>query len=456
MSKLITPIGAAEAMMHDESMFTNSVFSKSSPTTPAEVCEIVKECVKNGENITVRGALTGLNGAAVPLGYHSLSIENLNSMSYNPKDGTILAGSGTRFSDIEKEFLKKSGGKRQLPVSPTEKTATVGGALSFGSCGINSFRFGAFYEYVDEIEYVNAQGQIHHIRRQDKDFNSFISSEGMLGVITALRIRSVLRPIVVWGIMFFFETDSIAANFADKCSNVEAVSALEYLDRRCFDLCENYKSCMTSISALPPMPNGQNAAIYVEISSDSEDEIEELAESLIEMCEECGGNSDLAWAMSDNGVETLRALRHAVSECINMTVSSNHCTDSRVKKLSLDIRWEGKTRGEILKFHRSFLDDSGLDYLIFGHIGSFSPYVNIIAKNSEEYLKGKELISSLYAKAGKTGSILFHELGVGKLKREMYCENAPIDEINRRLKAKQKFDPKGLFNPGNMFTESVL
>jgi FAD/FMN-containing dehydrogenase len=35
----------------------------------------------------------------------------------------------------------------------------------------------------------------------------------------------------------------------------------------------------------------------------------------------------------------------------------------------------------------------------------------------------------------------------------LYCDTAPIEEMNARLKAKQKFDPTGIFNPYNMFGE---
>lgn len=448
MNNLIIPLGAKSTEFHDESLYTGYALSKSEPKTAQEVSEIVKQCIAGGEQITISGSLTGLNGAAVPSGCHSMSTRKLKEMVYNRGNDTVIVGSGVTFGEIEQFVLKQSHSTREFGVSPTEKTATIGGALSFGSTGLRSFKLGSIASFVESIEYCDAFGDLKTI--SSEALFHFVGSEGMLGVITQATLRTIQKKPVVWGLMFFFPQESLAVSFVDSITSCEGLETVEFIDKSCFDLCEHYKEDMSSLAAIPAMPEGQCCAVYLEIHAENESSAEESAQILMEKAELCQGNSDLAWAMVGDEVEKLRAFRHAIAECINIEIAKRHEKDARIKKMIIDISWKHTSRLAVLDFYRGVLEHAGLQALVYGHLGIFSLYVDIIPNSYDEYLKGMKLIDYCYKKAINSGNIAFSEFGIGKLNKQLFCKNAKVDELNQKLKIKRKYDPDGVFNPGNM------
>lgn len=448
MNNLIIPLGARCTEVHDESLYTGYAASKSEPKTAQEVSEIVKQCRARGEQITVSGSLTGLNGAAAPTGCHSMSTKKLKDMVYNRDNHTVLVGSGTTCREIEQFVLQQSNKTREFGVAPTEKTATIGGALSFGSTGLRSFRHGPVSSFVEEIEYCDAYGELK-ILSSDSLFQ-FIGSEGMLGVITRVTLHTIHRKPVVWGLMFFFPQESIATTFIDKIADSANLETLEFIDRACFELCEQYKPEMSALARIPVMPEGQVCGVLLELHAETEEDAESAAQTLMEEAESFLSDPDLAWAMVGDEVETLRAFRHAIAECINVEIAKQHEKDARIKKMLIDISWKQTNRNTIVEFYRKVLQTSGLRAFLYGHLGTFSLYAEIIPNSYEEYLKGLDLMDFCYKKAINSGNIAFAEFGIGKLNKHLFCQNAKVDELNQKLRIKRKYDPEGVFNPGNM------
>lgn len=456
MENLIKPYKAGSNEIHDESLYTDYANSYSTPKNKQEVSEIIRECKKIGEKITVCGSLTGLNGAAVPSQGHSLSTKKLKNMIFNEDDNTIEIESGCTFEEIENFITLKSKGKREFPVSPTEKTASIGGAISLNSSGLRSYRLGKVCEYIEKIEICNQDGNFTTYYKKDDDFTNFIGSEGMLGIITSLKLKTIERQNAAWSIMFFFENDKESINFVDSIQDINSIEVIEYIDKKSFKLCEKYKSTMTSIESIPNIDNNYNCAIYVEIYEESDEKVEEIAEILMERAIENNSDPDVAWAMSQEEMIKLQTFRHAISECFNMEVAKYNNIDSRIKLLNIDIKWNSKSRIEILNYYNSIFQDSNLEYIIFGHIGEKSPYVNILTKTLEEYLLANKLVENCYKDAIIEENNIFSEFGIGKLKKDIFCNSQKIDILNGKMKAKQKYDPTYLFNPNNMFSNDTL
>ena len=89
--------------------------------------------------------------------------------------------------------------------------------------------------------------------------------------------------------------------------------------------------------------------------------------------------------------------------------------------------------------------------MIFGHIGNDHLHVNVISRNEEEYLRGKEIYEGWARRVSELGGSVSAEHGVGKLKREflriMYGEKS----IGEMRKLKKVFDPKGILGRDNIF-----
>ena len=248
---IILPVGGNQ-VVHDESQFSGTAFSVSYPETVQDVSDIVRTCAQSGESITVHGSLTALNGAGVPLYGHCMDMQRLSQVTYDPQDQTVWAQAGASFQSIEQTVRRESHMTREFPASPTEKTATLGGGLSFHTAGLRSFRYGSVADHVLELEYCNNKGEIRRLTRGQDGFDLFLGSEGMCGVITGARLSTVPLLPHVWGLIFFFDDDDTAIDFAARAEGLDCVSVLEYMDSACFRLADEYRDSLSASRAFPP------------------------------------------------------------------------------------------------------------------------------------------------------------------------------------------------------------
>lgn len=439
--------------IRDESLFTGHAFSVSSPKTADDVCRIIRHCADNGITVTPRGGLTGINGAAAAAHNHSMNLQYLSGVSYRASDHTVWVQAGTTFSEIENAVRKESHMAREFPASPTEKSATIGGALSFDAHGLRSYKYGGVSDFVTEVEYCDRSGNLRRCNSIDSCLHDLFGSEGMFAVITGVRLRTVPIPNSLWGLMFFFPDDFCAAGFADAVTQTEHISVFELIDSKSFELLHEFRSQVSSISRIPELPAPGQAAIYLELESECEETLEETAESLLELTAEYQGDPDNIWNVVGDETETFRLLRHAVSECINLKVAAFHAQDVQIKKLSCACSFPGKSRLGLLQYYQDSFTQNQLSGVIFGHIGSGNPYVNILSHSADEYYRGLALVEAWSKDAFEAGGQAFSECGVGKLYRDIFYRTAPIELLNRRIKLKQKWDPDGLFNPKNMLIQ---
>ena len=107
-------------------------------------------------------------------------------------------------------------------------------------------------------------------------------------------------------------------------------------------------------------------------------------------------------------------------------------------------------------FYKNKLDSSGLDYVIFGHIGDNHLHANMIPKNDAEMTKARHLYGRFIAQAIMLGGTVSAEHGIGKLKSKylyvMYGERF----LNEMAELKKAFDRKGILGRENMFAAKFL
>jgi D-lactate dehydrogenase (cytochrome) len=107
---------------------------------------------------------------------------------------------------------------------------------------------------------------------------------------------------------------------------------------------------------------------------------------------------------------------------------------------------------KVMEMYNSELALSGLESIIFGHIGKNHVHVNIIPWTMEDYNKGKAMYQAWAKRVIALGGTVSAEHGIGKMKtallREMYGDNG----INEMLRVRKIFDPEGILNRGNLFT----
>ena len=97
-----------------------------------------------------------------------------------------------------------------------------------------------------------------------------------------------------------------------------------------------------------------------------------------------------------------------------------------------------------------------LEYAVWGHIGNNHVHVNILPRNEEEYLKGKELYTIWAQNAVDAGGAVSAEYGVGKLKANFLALMYGEQHIREMAEMKYVFDKKGLLGVGNLFEEQKM
>lgn len=111
-------------------------------------------------------------------------------LALDPAGKTVTVEAGARWSDID-IMAKKQG--LCLMTYPSSKFSTVGGWISTGGYGINSFRYGHLSKQVVSMTVVTGSGEVKNLAPSDREFACFVSTEGEFGIVAeaTLKLRGV-------------------------------------------------------------------------------------------------------------------------------------------------------------------------------------------------------------------------------------------------------------------------
>ncbi|MBP9111027.1 MAG: FAD-binding oxidoreductase, partial [Pyrinomonadaceae bacterium] len=423
------------------------------PETAGEVADILHEANEQGIAVTISGARTGTVGGAIPFGGYVVSLERLNRMVEIDRERKIaVVQPGVILGDLQKAVEAEG---LFYPPDPTEWSCQVGGTVATNASGARSFKYGATRDFVERLNVVLASGEEIVIRRGEfvadetgsvsvgsikfktpsyerpnvrKNvsgyFNAepldaidlFIGSEGTLGVIAEIELRLIDKPKEFFSGIVFFENeadllafvsevkDRSISNFRSEISDSIGASLVEYFD----------SNALKFISEkLPETPTEMAGAIFFEqeTTSDTEDT---LLNSWNELFEKHRAATELSWfTTSEQDREKMRAFRHSLPVSVNERVVKN-----KQKKIGTDMAVPDENFPAFLRYYKETLDASGLEYVIFGHIGDCHLHANMLPKDDAEAEKARHIYGRCVAQAIMLGGTVSAEHGIGKLKRK--------------------------------------
>ncbi|NNE67180.1 MAG: FAD-binding oxidoreductase [Pyrinomonadaceae bacterium] len=465
------------------------------PENEAEVSEVMGKAFDRSVAVTVSGARTGTVGGAVPFGGWILSLEKLTKLQIDVDSMTATVGAGVLLTDLQKEVDAKG---LFYPPDPTEWSCQIGGNVATDASGARSFKYGSTRDYVKALKVVLADGdtvalrrgkafasdgsltlltergnKIHaklptykprNVRKDTSGFfvsespdalDVFIGSEGLLGVITEIELSLLKKPEDQFSGIVFFDSEpdllafvNAARELSDtnrsggSASGVIDASLIEYFDRNALDFIRG---------KFPETPEGKAGAIYFEqeTSSENEDAVMEAWNALLEQHR---SDMDGSWfAVSEADEKRMREFRHALPVAVNEKI-----VKFAQRKVGTDMAVPDEKFPSFLNFYNKILSESGLDHVIFGHIGDNHLHANIIPKNEEEAVAARHIYGRCVAQALMAGGTVSAEHGIGKLKSKylyvMYGERF----IHEMAELKKSFDVKNILNRGNMFDEKFL
>ncbi len=469
------------------------------PESAAEIAEILREANENGILVTISGARTGTVGGAIPFGGYVVSLERLNKIKRIDRETmTAVIEPGVILADLQKAVDAEG---LFYPPDPTEWSCQIGGTVATNASGARSFKYGATRDFVNALKIVLADGDELSIIRGEcvsaesesitlrtasgnhievkvptyirpavrKNvsgfFNSrpldaidlFIGSEGTLGVITEVEVSLVAKPEGFFSGIVFFEKNedllafvgsakdlSIASRKCGQDARVPTIDAtlIEYFDDNALQFISE---------KFPETPLGMAGAIFFEQETTSENE-DNLLEKWNELLERHNADLDRSWfTTNEQDREKMRSFRHALPVSVNEVVVRN-----KQKKIGTDMAVPDENFPTFLKFYKDTLDASGLDYVIFGHIGDCHLHANMLPKDDAEAVKARHIYGRCVAQAIMLGGCVSAEHGIGKLKRKYLDAMMGERYLNEMAEVKKAFDPNGILGRGNMFDEKYL
>jgi FAD/FMN-containing dehydrogenase len=162
-----------------------------------EVLAILRFAGKHEIPVTVRGAGTGNYGQCVPLeGGIILDLSLMDKLEGIAADGVAVCQPGLRLAVLETEARKKGWELRMYP--STLAKASIGGFLAGGSGGIGSVRHGGLRDFdtVRAFEVVTMEEEPRVVLHEGAAVHEILHAWGTNGVLT--RIWFALAPAVEW------------------------------------------------------------------------------------------------------------------------------------------------------------------------------------------------------------------------------------------------------------------
>ncbi len=470
------------------------------PETADEVADILREANAAGVPVTIAGARTGTVGGAIPFGGYVLSMERLNRIVSIDKDAlTALVQPGVLLGDLQKAVEAE---RLFYPPDPTEWSCQIGGNVATNASGARSFKYGATRDYVRRLRVVLADGDEVELRRGETlaggngvlllttaagrtinvkpptyerpatrknasgYFNAtpldaidlFIGSEGTLGVIVEIELALLPKPEGFFSGIVFFAAQSDLLAFVDEArvesfeqrKNPVATAPGSDIDATLLEFFDSHSLGFIR-ERFPETPEGMAGAVFFEqeTSAENEDAVFEVWNALLERH---NADTDRSWfTTNEQDREKMRAFRHAMPLAANERFARNG-----FKKVSTDMAVPPDRFRSFLKFYDDLLAPSGIEYVIFGHIGDCHLHANLFPKTEAENERARHLYGRCVAQAIMLGGTVSAEHGIGKLKRKYLAAMMGERYLNEMAEIKRAFDPKGILGRGNVFDESYL
>ncbi|GAB5466801.1 MAG: FAD-binding oxidoreductase [Candidatus Kapaibacteriales bacterium] len=464
-----------EAYLLDASNFKGVTEAVYIPENANELKALVTKFNDEKTPFTISGARTGLTGGAIPTNGVVISLEQFDKIEFD--NGLLKCGAGATWNAANK-CAEQNG--YFIGPNPTETNSSIGGNINTNASGSRTFAYGSIRDKVVTISAVMANGDFLEVRRGqfkeidgnikfqglDKEYtipinplkwpstknatgyklekggdliDILIGSDGTLATVIGCEILCERKPDNVLGIVSFFDDNDKLLKFVNSLKN----SVITYKPR----LIEYF--CNHSLDKLreyfPNIPNDEGA-IWSEIEYSAENE-DDLLIQLYELLSNLTPLADYTWsAMDDNGHEEIRKFRHKLPELVYEKLS----TISKVK-IGTDSAVPDEYFCAYFKLMKNGIEELGIEYVLFGHIGNSHLHLNMFPKTNEQVEIAKQFYNDLMNIALTKGGTVSAEHGIGKHKKEYFKMMFDEEDIQIMKEVKKTFDPLNLMGNGNLF-----
>ncbi len=488
--------------LKDASNFRGNAEKVVFPTTENEIANLLQEANRTKIPITVAGAGTGLTGARVPQGGVVLSLESMNKIlkvhwDEKTREGYVVVQPGVPLKILEGTLEAKG---VFYPPDPGEKEAFIGGTVATNASGARSFKYGPTRRYVRRLRIILPTGDLLEFSRGQQKAKGrtflltlsngkpvkvpiptytmpnvknaagyfaeenmdlvdlFIGSEGTLGVFTEIELKILKKPEAVLGGILFFQSERDCFRFAKRVRDFELdPRLLEFFDSRSLALLARKHSQLPFellARDVPPkagLPSQTGAALFFEEEHPMKD-THAIQERWIRTLQDSQGAVPHPWVSSDpERQQAFREFRHDLPVLVNEQVAQNG-----FRKIGTDMAVPESQAEAMFNFYLEELPRTGIDYVIFGHLGDNHLHVNLLSKTQAEFDRSKAIYAQLAEKAIALKGTISAEHGIGKVRIPYLEQMVGREGLKEMASVKRALDPNGILNRGNIVPVELL
>lgn len=348
-----------------------------------------------------------------------------------------------------REFCHQQG--RELPMWPTEELACVLSGIATSATGERSFNAGSLRAQVNEVTYLNHQGEeillssqkgldtFEKYESSQKGFREFknapfpylsmeidlmIGTEGQLGVITEASLRTKKKENTE---VLFIKVPKWEEDYTKHIAVLKKVQEF----RNQFYCVELLDSNSLQFIKEDKRPDVKGDLIFIEYGV-------KLQEFVFEhFVTPLGIENDVFVMESAKFKEFRMEVPRGVQEYNSRNGVVKKGTDVQIRYHELRL---------LLDLYRE-MAQSGIKYLLFGHFGDSHLHFNLLSK-PEEVEKGQQLLSDFYDKIVDMKCSPFAEHGIGLIKQKYVRPFYGKEHFDTFKKLKDLHDPKRQFFPG--------
>lgn len=417
------------------------------PANTAEVSAIMKLCFEKNIPVTPRGAGTGLSGGALPVfGGVLLTMERFSKIIFIDEENFQVTVEPGVITEVLQNAVKECG--LFYPPDPASKgSCFIGGNIAENSGGPKAVKYGVVKDYVLNLEMVLPSGEIMwtgaNVLKNATGYNLtqlVVGSEGTLGIVTKIVLRLIPHPTNDVLMLVPFSSAEKA------CEAVNAIfragvspSGLEFMERDAILWAAKHVSAQNF-----SIDENTQAHLLIEVDGNDMDALYRDAEKISEVLRQfdCG---EILFADTAQQKSDLWKLRRSVAEAVKAN-SIYKEEDTVVPRANLP---------KLLRGVKSISAQFGFQSVCYGHAGDGNLHVNIIkGKLSDDDWNHKitEGIREIFKLVISLGGTLSGEHGIGLVQKPFMEIAFNSVQLNLMKQIKNVFDPKGIMNPGKIFS----
>lgn len=413
------------------------------PQSVGHVADLLRLANLHHFAVVPRGSGSGLSGGSVPVENSVvLLLSHWNKiLEIDEENLTALVETGVITSQLHTEVEAR--GLLYPPDPGSGAISTIGGNVAENSGGLRGLRYGVTRDYVLGMEVVLPQGEVLWLGGKSvKDVagynlkDLFIGSEGTLGIITKVLLKLIPKPRAQKTILAYFDAmDDSARTVSAIIAAKITPSTLEFLDNSTIRCVEEY--------AHLGLPTDIESLLLIEVDGHPA-EVDENGRLIEEFCRVHNARNIVS-ATDANEAARLRAARKVAFTALARMSPTTILEDATVPRSAIPAMV--KKVSEVAKKYN-------LKFGLFGHAGDGNLHPTCLTdeRNPEEIRKAELAFEEIFKEAVRLGGTITGEHGVGIAKRKNLEALSSRTYLETMRSIKKALDPKGVLNPGKIFT----